>query len=52
MKKATIYDYARMCRTVKNCENCPLCAKAARINLSCDDLLIKYPVLSRKGVRL
>lgn len=42
-EKATIYDYARLCRTVKNCENCPLCAKTSGTNLSCDYLLIKYP---------
>lgn len=43
MEKATIYDYARMCRTVKTCENCPLCAKYNGTNLSCDDLLIRNP---------
>lgn len=43
MKKATIYDYARMCRTVITCDNCPMCATLTGIHLSCDDLLIKNP---------
>lgn len=43
MKKATIYDYARLCRTVITCDNCPMCAARNGINLSCDDLLIKNP---------
>lgn len=43
MKKATIYDYARMCKTVKMCENCPLYPTRNGTNLSCDDLLIKNP---------
>lgn len=41
MEKATIYDYARLCRTVITCVNCPLCAKCNGTNLSCDDLLIR-----------
>lgn len=40
-KTATIYDYARLCRTVITCDNCPLCAKYNGTNLSCDDLLIR-----------
>lgn len=43
MKKATIYNYARMCKTVKTCENCPLCPTCNGTNLSCVDLLIKNP---------
>lgn len=43
MKKATIYDYARMCRTVITCDNCPVCATLNGINSSCGDLLIKNP---------
>lgn len=43
MEKATIYDYARLCRTVITCDNCPMCATRNGINSSCDDLLIKNP---------
>ena len=42
-KKATIYDYARLCRTEETCENCPLCVKNNGANLSCDYLLTKNP---------
>lgn len=41
MKKATIYDYARLCGTVITCDNCPMCATLNGTNLSCDDLLIR-----------
>lgn len=43
MKKATIFDYARLCGTAITCDNCPLRAKYNGTDLSCDDLLIENP---------
>ena len=43
-KKATIYDYARMCNTEnKYCRECPLSESNTNANLSCDEYLLKYP---------
>lgn len=33
MKKATIYDYARMCKFYEDCTNCPIAHTAALCNL-------------------
>lgn len=30
MEKATIYDYARMCKNITECEDCPLGTKKQR----------------------
>ena len=39
MKKATIYDYARMCKSYAGCEGCPLVVYEE----DCAEVLIKYP---------
>lgn len=50
-EKATIYDYARLCRTEETCENCPLCVKNNGANLSCDYLLTKNPDKANEIIR-
>lgn len=44
MKKATIYNFSRLCRTQKNkCENCPMRAENNGANKFCLTLVTKYP---------
>lgn len=43
MKKATIYDYARMCRTYDTCHYCPLSHCNNGLNQVCGDLTRKHP---------
>lgn len=40
MKKATIYDHVRMCKTEKVCNDCPLHRTINGTNLACDDFLM------------
>lgn len=42
MKKATIYDYARMCKFHKECANCPLIYKKTHCE-SCNIFIGKNP---------
>lgn len=42
MKKATIYDYVRMCKTVCKCENCPLYIDHNGIYVGCEELIEDY----------
>ena len=39
MEKATIYDYARMCRT-NECEDCPFKMRGKGENVGCADFII------------
>lgn len=43
MKKATIYDYARMCKKMTKCNDCPLSYKVNKKNIFCDDFMLEYP---------
>ncbi len=42
-KKATIYNYARMCKNVKNCEDCPLGVNSNGTEISCGYLVREIP---------
>ena len=35
-KKATIYDYVRMCKKCGDCEDCPISYENNEININCD----------------
>lgn len=41
--KATIYDYARMCKKINECEDCPLGTKNNGDGIACSSLMIKAP---------
>ncbi len=44
MKKATIYNFSRLCRAQKNkCENCPMSADNNGADKFCLTLVTKYP---------
>lgn len=43
MEKATIYDYARICKNIKNCEDCPLGVNSNRTGISCSYLVREIP---------
>ena len=43
MKKATIYDFARMCKKHKRCRGCPLSFDVNVMNIGCLDLIRDYP---------
>ena len=43
MKKATIYDYSRICRFYGNCEKCPLRATNNGENIPCSYLIRTLP---------
>ena len=43
MKKATIYDYARMCKKINECEDCPLGTKNNGVGITCSFLMMKAP---------
>ena len=43
-QKATIHDYARMCKKyVTDCESCPLAAKLNGENMDCQTLVLDCP---------
>lgn len=42
-KKATIYDYARMCKKYDNCKICPLGSNNNKKGISCDYTARTYP---------
>lgn len=48
MKEATIFDYSRMCRTEKVCDNCPLWVMNNGTNLECNDLVTGNPDKANK----
>lgn len=41
MKKATIFDYARMCKKMSNCDDCPLGRNKNEENLDCEDFVVE-----------
>lgn len=43
MEKATIYDYARMCKNIRKCEDCPLGVNSNETELSCSFLVREVP---------
>lgn len=43
MKKATIYDYVRMCKNHKGCRGCLLSVDVNGMNIACLDLVRDYP---------
>lgn len=43
MKKATIYDYARMCEKINDCKYCPLGSKNNGYGIACSDLMREDP---------
>lgn len=43
MKKATIYDCARMCKTITECEGCPLGSKNNGEGIACSFLMRQTP---------
>lgn len=43
MEKATIYDYARMCKNIKKCEDCPLGVNNNGEGIACSYLMMKVP---------
>lgn len=42
-EKATIFDYARMCKEHKDCKDCPLSVTINGMNVACLDLIRDYP---------
>ena len=42
-EKATIYDYARMCKAHKDCKFCPLSCDVNGMAISCLDMIRDYP---------
>ena len=48
-KKATIFDYARMCNAEnKHCSECPLSEANTNSELYCESYLLKYPDKANK----
>lgn len=43
MKKATIYDYARMCKKINECGDCPLGSRNNGGGIACSDLMSEDP---------
>lgn len=43
MKKATIYDYVRMCKATEDCSSCPLHRINNGTNFSCNMFIVKHP---------
>ena len=42
-EKATIFDYARMCESAQNCDDCPLGISHTGWEHSCDYMIRTYP---------
>lgn len=40
-EKATIFDYARMCKKMSNCDDCPLGRNKNEENLDCEDFVVE-----------
>lgn len=43
MNKATLFDYARMCKNMKKCENCPLGINNTGEGIACSYLIREIP---------
>lgn len=43
MEKATIYDYARMCKKINECEDCPLGTRNNGVGIACSFLMRQSP---------
>ena len=43
MEKASVYDYARMCKKINECEDCPLGTKNNGDGIACSFLMMKAP---------
>lgn len=50
MEKATIYDYARMCRSNSGCSKCPLSHHNTNKNESCISFIKHYPNKSNEVI--
>lgn len=42
-EKATIFDYARMCKNAKACDNCPLGINNTGVDMACSYLMREIP---------
>lgn len=42
-EKATIFDYARVCKNQKSCKDCPISITVDGMYVSCLELVRKYP---------
>ena len=43
MNKATIFDYARMCKNITECEDCPLGVRNNGKSIACSFLMREDP---------
>lgn len=43
MEKATIYDYAKMCKFYDDCQECPVFYKQTETGLSCEEFIRNFP---------
>lgn len=48
MEKATIYDYARMCKSCDACNECPLDYRNCGIGKDCDDIMTDEPDIANE----
>lgn len=46
--KVTIHDYARMCKTISYCPDCPLSCDNNGEDIDCDDLVINCPEIANE----
>lgn len=46
--KVTIYDYARMCKTIDNCPICPLNCENNGKGVSCSLIVTEYPDIANE----
>ena len=51
MRKATIYDYARMCKKINECEDCPLGTRNNGDGIACSFLMRKAPDKANEIIR-
>lgn len=42
-EKATIFDYARMCKNTETCDDCPLRINNAEVDMACSYLMREIP---------
>ena len=43
MKKATLFDYVRMCKKHGNCKDCPLSRENNKMGTRCQELMLNHP---------
>lgn len=43
MEKATIYDYARICKPYDDCKKCPIGSRNNSVGIPCDYLIRTHP---------